>query len=205
MEKKIIEEQSKEEQAIKPIETNKSADSDFDSSTKGQEEEFGGFKNHEDLVNAYENLRKEFTRKCQRLSELEKDKTQENNPSDQDFSEELSAFLLKNNEATDYKEELLQKVSSSVSSNFENAWAKIVLERIASDNVQKMNDPLVKKVVFEDENIKNSVIEIYMKELQSKKPPILLKSEQGQTATRLEPVAPTSLKQAKKLVEDMFS
>ena len=100
----------------------------------------------------------------------------------------------------------MKKVKSEKDANpFENAWAKIFMERMASKNTQKFSDPLIKKYVFEDEDLKSKVIEIYMKELNSKKPPIIFSSEKGQRATKLEPVAPTSLKEAKKLMEDLFS
>ncbi len=207
MEEEKIVEQPIEEQAKVTNDNIESADSEIGSTEKKEQDgKFGKFSSSSDLLDAYENLHKEFTRKCQRLSEIEKEKTQENNPSIEKLEEGLSKFLSKNDEAKNYSQEILQKVSAKEEGNsFENAWAKVVLEKIASRDAEKKDDPLVKKFVFEDENLRNSVIEIYMKELQSKKPPILLKSNSGERATRVEPVAPTSLKEAKRLMEDMFS
>ena len=118
----------------------------------------------------------------------------------------MQIYLLKNTDAINYSDELKQKVKSENEGDpFENAWAKIIIERMSNKSSQKASDPLVKKYVFEDEELRNKVIECYIKDLNANKPPILLSSESGQRATRLDPVAPRSLKEAKKMVEDMFS
>lgn len=184
-----------------------SAESDSGSKTDTfGENSFGKFKSAEALYEAYKNLQAEFTKKCQKLSEFEKDKTQENKPSQQEIDDGLSSFLLKNADAQNYSDKLKEKVmSEEKDSPFENAWAKIFMETVLSNNSQKYDSPIFKKYVFEDEELKNKVIEIYMKELNANKPPILLSSDSGQQVTKQEPAAPTSLKEAKKMVEDMFS
>ena len=167
----------------------------------------GKFKSAEDLLTAYNNLQAEFTRKCQKLSEFEKEKTSEKNLSEEEMDDKLSKFLLENADAKNYSDQLKQKVREGQGAGdpFENAWAKIILERLSDKSTQKTNDPLVKKYVFEDEELRNKVIECYIKDLNANKPPILLSSESGERATKLDPVAPKTLKDAKKLVEDMFS
>ena len=166
----------------------------------------GKFKSAQALLEAYNNLQAEFTRKCQKLSEFEKEKSTENTLSDTQVEDGLSKFLLENADAKDYTDELKQKVKSAGEGNpFESAWAKIVLEKISAQNAQKASDPLITKYVLGDEELKSKVIELYMKDLYSKKPPILLNTQSGERATKLDPVAPTSLTEAKRLVEDMFS
>lgn len=168
--------------------------------------EFGKFKSAEALYEAYKNLQAEFTRKCQKLSEFEKEKTVGNNPSEKEIEDGLSSFLLKNADAENYSDKLKEILLSEKKDNpFENAWASIVLKTLASKDSQKYESPIFKKYVFEDEELKNKVIEIYIKELNKNKPPVLLSSESGQRITKLDPVAPTSLKEAKKIMEDMFS
>lgn len=170
------------------------------------EDRFGKFKTADALYEAYKNLQAEFTKKCQKLSEFEKDKTEESKPSQEELEDGLSSFLFENADAKNYSDELKKKVmSEEKDSPFENAWAKIFMETVASKDAQKYESPIFKKYVFDDEELKNKVIEIYMKDLNSNKPPILLSSDHGQQVTKLEPAAPNSLKEAKKLVEDMFS
>ena len=130
---------------------------------------FGKFKNAEALLEAYNNLQSEFTKKCQRLSELEKDKTekatQEQN-TESLLENNLNQFLSKNAEAKDYAEELKQKISiqGDYSENaFQNVWAGIVLDHIKSKAC--VQDKIVDKYVLSDENVKNIVIQNYLNSL----------------------------------------
>lgn len=207
MEQNEVREQPKEEQTnVLNVTENKSVDSDFGSQqTDIDDGKFGKFKSADELYKAYQNLQSEFTRKCQRLSEFEKDKTGLSKPSCESIEEGLKQFLQENADAKDYSEKLKEKISEgNGSQTFEDAWAKIFMEEMASNDTQKLSSPLVKKYVFDDEMLKNKVIEIYMKGLNEKKPPILISSE-GQRAAKQEPAVPTSLKEAKKLMEEMFS
>lgn len=206
MDNEKIVEQSEEEQTKDKMSVVEGVDSDSDSTKMmADAEKFGNFKSAEALLEAYNNLRAEFTRKCQKLSEFEKEKTNENNLSDNQIEDGLSQFLSKNMDAQDYSDELKEKVRSEKADPFESAWARILVERLSSKDEQKINDPFIKKHIFYDEKFRNKVIESYMQDLNSKKPPILLKTERGERATKLDPVAPTTLKEAKKIVEDMFS
>ncbi|MDE6583283.1 MAG: hypothetical protein K2K31_01370, partial [Clostridia bacterium] len=65
----------------------------------------GKFKSVEDLYNAYNNLQSEFTRKCQRLSELEKDKTV-SITAEEKLDADFKQFLLDNQEAFAYADEI---------------------------------------------------------------------------------------------------
>ena len=205
------EEQIREQPEMEPanvlnVTNDVSAESESGSQIDTFEGSFGKFKSAEALYEAYKNLQAEFTRKCQKLSEFEKEKTTENKPSKEEIDDGLSKFLLENTDAQTYSDELKDKVSEGVkNSPFENAWANIVKDTFASKNNQKYESPIFKKYVFEDEELKNKVIEIYIKELNANKPPILLSSDSGQQAGKVEPAVPKSLKEAKKLMEDMFS
>lgn len=204
MDKEDIMEQPEMEQAEEKTRTEVSADSESGSIKNiADEKKFGQFNTAEDLLEAYNNLRAEFTRKCQKLSEFEKEKTGENKLSDSEIEDGLSKFLSKNIDARDYTEEIKEKVKSEKVDPFESVWTKMLVEKLSGN--QKINDPFIKKHVFYDEEFRNKVIESYLQDLNSKKPPILLKTERGERATKLEPVAPKTLKDAKKLVEDMFS
>ena len=208
MEQEKLGEQSEKEPAEVLSETvNASAESDSDSpkiDTQGGM--YGTFKSADALYEGYKNLLSEFTKKCQKLSEFEKEKTQENKPSKKEIEEDLSAYLLKNADAKNYSEQLKEKVmSQNEGTNFENAWAGIVMDTLKSKDSQKYESPIFKKYVFDDEQLKNKVIEIYLEELKANKPPVVLNSDSGQQISKIDPVAPKSLKEAKRLMEDMFS
>ena len=80
----------------------------------------------------------------------------------------------------------------------------MAVSKLASGQSKKDN-PIIKKYVFQDEELKNFVIENYMKQLNEKKPPIVISSDIGERATGQTPASPKSLAEAKKMVEDMFS
>ncbi len=160
--------------------------------------EYGKFKSLEALLSAYTNLEAEFTKKCQRLSQLEKEKTGEG-----DIDEKLSQFLSKNEEAGSYAEELKEIVSTEAETGeFDSALAKIVLNRVAQN---KVDDPMVNRYILSSDELKNKVIENYLNALKEQKPPVVISSQKGERVSSTMPDTPTSLSEAKKVVEKMFS
>jgi len=199
------------------IEKEESAMSEVGSLENG---ELGKFKSVEALMDAYKSLQAEFTKKCQALSELKKDKTEseevvnhdqenveQNQTSDEEIlsDEKLNEFLSENSGAQEYVEEIKEKVSSYAhnSSPYEVAWAKILLGSLKEEN--EKSDKIINQYVLSNENVKNKVIESYLKELSSTKTPYVLSSQGGERVSGIIPETPKTLKEAKKLVNKMFS
>jgi hypothetical protein len=80
-----------------------------------------------------------------------------------------------------------------------------VLSKLTSNEEAYLSEPIVKKYIFDDENVRNKIIQNYIKELNFKKPPVIISNEGGQRVAEQKPATPTSLKEAKQLVEEMFS
>lgn len=203
MQEELFEEQPSSEQAEVANATEvKSADSEEGSST---ENGFGKFKSAEALLDAYKALEAEFTRKSQRLSELEKEKTQQVIPDEQTIDSELASFLSKHSEAEKYADQLKQlSLAGGGKSNFDEIWAKFLIDKL-NTNESKLENPIVKNYVINDEELKNYVVQNYMRQLTSKNPPLIISGDSGEKVTGQKPVTPSSLKDAKKLVEQMFS
>ena len=89
-------------------------------------------------------------------------------------------------------------------SNFDEIWAKLLVDKL-NTNESKLENPIIKKYVINDEELKNYVIENYMRMLNAKNPPLIISGDNGEKVTGQKPVTPSSLKDAKKLVEQMFS
>ena len=165
----------------------------------------GKFKSVDDLMTAYNNLQAEFTRKCQRLAVLEKEKTSEPNA---DNSATLEVFLSKNQEAVLYADELKARVEQDESLKNEEdpygiAWAGLLYEKLASPNMSK--EPLVKNLILKDEELKNLVIENYVEQIKKQNTPVVMSSSSGERVTKVVTPKPDSFEQAKKVVLDMFS
>ncbi len=183
----------------------KSADSCDGSPCLDTENPIGKFKNAQALYDAYNNLQAEFTKKCQRLSELEKDKSLEQTQEKKD--ERLQAFLSSNSDAQNYKEEFssfLEKEQNAIGS-LDGAWAKFVLSKLSTNEDNYTSEQIVNKYIFQDENVRNKIIENYIKELNHNKPPVIMSKQSGTAVAEQTPATPTTLVEAKKLVEDMFS
>ena len=207
MEKEILEEeQPMTEQTDVSNETiDESVASCQGSSSFDTDEPIGKFKTTSALLDAYNALQAEFTKKCQKISELEKEKTSKETQEGKD--ERLGKFLSANRDAQEYKDEFKAFLENEQSDDgsLDGVWAKFVLSKLTSDEDAYLSEPIVKKYIFEDENVRNKILENYIKELNFKKPPVMISNQSGQRVAEQKPATPTSLKEAKQLVEDMFS
>ena len=167
----------------------------------------GKFKNVEDLYQAYNNLQSEFTRKCQRLAEIEKDKTAEQQAHNQ-FEEQFKAFLYENQDAFSYADEIRKRVDADENLKaqekpFDKVWSEMLFEKLSSPN--KAEEPMVQNFILNDEKLKNLVIQDYVKQLQGNKTPFVMSSNSGERVTKPATPNPDSFEQAKKIVLDMLS
>ena len=167
----------------------------------------GKFKSVDDLFEAYNNLQAEFTRKSQRLSELEKDKMSETSQDDV-IENKFQTFLSKNQEAAVYADEIKSRAMQSESLKnddacFDIVWAEMLYEKLSGPN--KAKEPIVQNLVLKDEELKNLVIENYMKQLQEQKIPVIMSSNSGERVTKTVAPKPDSFEQAKKIVLDLLS
>ncbi|MBP3619752.1 MAG: hypothetical protein J6J24_03730 [Clostridia bacterium] len=168
----------------------------------------GKFKNVEDLVDAYNHLQAEFTRKCQRLSELEKKDKMLENDTQNNFEENFKTFLLNNQEAYSYAEEIKSRVENDESlknqeNAFEKVWAEIVYKKISDP--QRDKDSFVQNLVLKDKNLENLIIENYMKQLQKQTTPYVMTSNSGERVTKTVTPRPDSFEEAKKLAIDLLN
>lgn len=198
----------REQPAEEPATALNLADECAVSEVGSQEADLGKFKNAKALLDAYNNLQAEFTKKCQKLSELEKDKTEIVEENDKNDNEkQLSQFLDQNIEAKNYIDELQKHFDSSIYSQkspYEIAWANVVLSHM-KDNNDKTNDPIINQYVLSDENVKNKIIENYLNELSNKRPPMVMSSSSGERLSGVISDSPTTLEEAKRITREMFS
>lgn len=167
----------------------------------------GKFKKVEDLFEAYNNLQAEFTRKCQRLSALEKEKIAQETE-ETSAQKSLEQFLSTKQEAVLYAQELKDRVQQDESLQkdedpYGKAWANILYEKLSGPNIAK--EPLVKNLILKDEELKNLVIENYVEQIKKQNTPIVMSSNSGERVTKVVAPKPDSFEEAKKVVLDLFS
>lgn len=168
-------------------------------------EAVGKFKDANALLEAYNNLEKEFTKKCQRLSALEKDKVEEDEALNKQVDEKLSLFLSTNGEATTYKEELIERVKNDDSLKkmddpFGYVWAEMVFDKIKNQKA----DATIKNYILGNDDLKNAVIENYINQLAENKSPVIISSK-GNRVANVATQNPSTLNDAKKYLIDLLS
>lgn len=200
-----IREQPMEEQtnALNKAE-DESVASDIGSQNTDSAGEYGKFKSPEALLDAYNNLEKEFTRKCQRLSELEKDKTEENEIS---LEDKFSQFLSENTDAIGYSEEIMKIAQTddkikSLQDPFMAAWCKVLCEDVL--HRASAGDYCLNKYVLSSEEIQHKIVEDYLGKLREQKNPVVISSSSGERVSSAEIEHPSTLEEAKQLVDKMF-
>lgn len=204
-------EEEREQPIIMPAKALNVADDDCAEGEVGsQNGNLGKFKSVEALLSAYNNLEAEFTKKCQQLSQLKQDKENEQKVENEKPSEEQSeqlfrSFLEENGEAEKYSDEIKEKVGATSQNQnpYEVAWANVLLEHLKRQD--KLSDPILSQYILNDENVRNKILEEYLKNLNNSKPPVLISSQSGERLSGYIPDSPKTLDEAKKIVNKMFS
>ena len=170
-------------------------------------ETIGKFKSVEALLDAYNNLEKEFTKKSQRLSQLEKDKTVEEENLNKELDKKFHTFLSSNLEAESFGDELKEKVQSDdnlkkMDDPFGYVWAEMIFEKLKNPN---QDEKVLNNYILKNESLKNMVIENYVNQLTENKSPIKISSSGKRVGTTVSTQKPETLKDAKKFLLDLLS
>ena len=185
-------------------ETNQNAENAVSQELKGSVN-FGKFKDAESLLKAYNSLQTEFTKKSQRLSELENSKTEfsreekinqalmeltQNYDIAQKFSEEIK-LAMKDVEASDYrqlvKEELLKKLQHNY--------------RSAQDYVA--DEEFLKNYVYNNSNIRENIIREYLANLTNTSP-VKVVSNISSSIPISPPNTPLTIKEAGQVAKNII-
>lgn len=177
----------------------------------GTAEEFGKFKDAKSLLNAYNALQSEFTRRCQKVKELEREnllikKEQSDGNSFLDEHEwEKKAFL---EIFPDAEKEYSSLRDTAFRGDGSKGWlGRAYLDKLTKNYEDKINylNSLehVKNMVNNNQELKNSIIKEYLLEIENSKPTITLISGNG-TATVSPPSKPKSLADAGDLARQIF-
>ncbi len=187
--------------------------------------QFGKFSCAEDLVNAYNNLQAEFTRKCQKLSEIQKqiaekeieetsfkeDEPEKISPAfeNENWQTKVAEFLEKNNGAKEFSREISNEILNDRSLQaspdmLELAWAR-VLSKVYKTPQQIANEnSFMEEFVLNNENVKKRVLGTYLNEIRNAPNVIGNSGGRGGETLFSKVSKPTSLDDAKALAEKLF-
>lgn len=163
------------------------------------------FKSVKALEKAYQDLEKEFTKKCQLLNELQKNCVDNANaPTQQNSKEQEEMFFSKNSLAQKYSSEISEYMTNNDVS-LENAWIKI-LESMHKTNEELINDEeFVKNYVLNNSAIKQKIVGEYLTGLMSNKEQPFITQSIGSNINLMPKLKPSNLKEAGAIAEAMFN
>lgn len=147
----------------------------------------GKFNSPESLLAAYNNLQREFTKKCQKLSEYEKhyadnaqnetslkDETENVAPAfeNREWRSNVADFLRKNEHARGFakeiSEEILNDPALQKSSNMlEIAWSRVLSKNYKTPEQIATDNNFLQNFVLSNEEVKKQVFSSYMNDVQN--------------------------------------
>ena len=179
----------------------------------------GKFKDSAKLLDAYNELQSEFTRKCQRLSDAEK-KLQELNAESSTSQNEgilvnefawnknIGEFLQSHKNAVNLVEDITNEIINDVSlrdseDGLERAYARVIEKKYIPHGELAKDKEFLEKYIYSNDDIKNKIIKEYVDTLQMNKNPITI-SNDGFSRGVSSGNNFQSLEDARKYVENMF-
>ena len=177
------------------------------------------FKDVKSLEQAYLNLQSEFTRKCQRLSELEKSsgdnllesKNLENNKpfyETESWQESVNNFLKQNPNANEFASEIVNEILKDKDlANNPNSLSIAYNKILASKYIPKQNlledEDFINNYILTNEKINEKIISNYIKKLNNNIPKVIVSSHLSSVGLKPNK-KPTTLEEARVLANNMF-
>ena len=163
------------------------------------------------MLDAYNELQSEFTRKCQRLSELENNKSDNVAMSTPDidessWQEHVNDFIKSHKHAMLYSKDITKALLEDESlkhdkNGLERAYSKVLESKHRTTDEMLSDKAFLDEYILNNEDIKKQIINNYINSIN--RAPITLGS--GASAVTFAPTkAPTNLEEAKSVVEDML-
>lgn len=170
------------------------------------------FKSVEALENAYENLEKEFTKKCQMLNKLLSENKDENSlPQYQkeDWLTKVSTFIENNNHAKDFLNDIAKALVEDENlakkeDALELAYSKVLKDNFKTKEELASDDNFLNDYIFNNEEIKNKIIENYLNDVQNNKTVPLMINRNGSLSVSSPRFIPKNLKEAGRYAENIL-
>ena len=165
----------------------------------------GKFKDADSLEKAYENLQKEFTKKCQQLSSSQKDLELLKSKKEDSTSE----FLENNPKAKEYIDVLKEMVCSDkqlqqMDSPLLSAWNKFRQDNYISQSSLANDEEFLSKYIYNNEIVKQKVLDDYFKGLDREQVPPMIAKQIGSKSILTKNTKPSSFAEAGKIVKSIL-
>jgi len=155
---------------------------------------FGKFKDAESLLKAYANLEAEFTKKSQRLKQLESESEQASQELERQekLDRELEEFVTKFEIAKPFKSAIKESVQNGQS--LENATLNLLANNYKSASDYITDEDFLNNFVYNNKDIKQTIIKDYLNKLTQNSPVNL--EHVASNIPLTPPLTPTTIKEA---------
>lgn len=173
--------------------------------------QYGKFKDAQSLLQAYNNLQSEFTKKCQSLSDLTKQlEDNSNEPSKSSSLNQLvDEFVSSNPQFVSHKDQILSIASSlegdDLKANVFSAVNKFALENFKNAQDYLQDDKFLEQNVYNNPSIQQKIIQQYFDNITLNKSPTIISNHNGSTSPVTPKQSPKNLSEAGNIVMAMFS
>lgn len=171
---------------------------------------YGKFKSGKALLEAYNNLQSEFTKKCQALAKLQNIENVETPIYLQkDWGDKINNFISENPEASDYIEKIVSVIKDDKSiADSENpiaiAWSRVATENFKSPKSLVSNLTFLEENIFNNEDIKKVIIERYINEINNISSPRIMGGKDNSKVVLSPLLKPKTLQEASRIAKEMM-
>lgn len=174
------------------------------------------FKSVEALSEAYVNLEKEFTQKCQKIKELTDKLDAKDNIApaipeyqEKDWEQKVKNFFEANPVAKNYVAEISEVLMSDdeIAKNknsLNNALTKVLASKFVPQDRLAQDEEFLQKYIYQNPKVSQKIINNYLDNLQTNKALPLITSTSGSGTFSCPVKKPKTIKDAGKMVEAYF-
>lgn len=174
---------------------------------------YGKFKDADALFNAYNNLEAEFTKKCQRIKELETSGNTVNEDGQDkpqymrdDWQDKVTAFMSENPDAQQYASEMAKVITEDESIAKSNdclslAYTKVLKGALKSPAELMRDQKFLDEFVYTNKEVRNKIVSDYIKNLNPQAPDVL---GNGGELFVAPPKRPSTLQEAGAMAEKLL-
>ena len=175
---------------------------------------YGKFKDAGSLYSSYVELEKEFTKKSQLLSELQKsiNDNAEKVPfyKTEDWQSEVDKYMKDKPYADAFAKEvaktLMQDENLAKEANcLDLAYNKVLANHYKSVEEIAKDNNFLNNYIFNNEEVKSKILNEYLSGLKHNTTPPLVLNTKGESVGLISPTKPKNLSEARKLVEQLFN
>ena len=169
----------------------------------GSNENFGKFKDAESLLKAYSSLEAEFTKKSQRLAQLETETLERETVANKlkENERKVDEFITKFEAAKPFSSALKETLANNQNADINEEAFKMIANNYKSPQQYAQDEEFLNNYIFSNIEIKDKIIKDYLSQVSQNSP---IKVQTGGNISLTPPKVPTTIKEAGTLAKSII-